>query len=145
MSSDAERRAEQTYTYLRTAMVALLVGLAVAVVWQTGRQRWHLLGSVSAYYYTSAQAIFVGALIGLGACMIALKGTRTWEEVLLNLGGMFAAVVAIVPTSRGEDYRRAVVVCKQAPGQLLAQKASSGLDCPSYQPLEEAAKANVQN
>jgi hypothetical protein len=154
MSTIEERRTEsssdsdtwvKSYTYLRTAMVALLIGLAAAVVWQTGRQRWHLLGSVSAYYYTPAQAIFVGALIGLGACMIALKGTRPWEEVWLNLGGMFAAVVAIVPTSRDEDYRRALAVCKQAPGQLLTQKASTGLDCPSYQALEAAATANVQN
>jgi hypothetical protein len=35
------------------------------------------------------------------------------EEVFLNLGGMFAAAVAIVPTSRGEDYETAVRACDQ--------------------------------
>jgi hypothetical protein len=63
----------KSYRYLRLAMVGLLLCLAVAVVYQGVRQG-NLLGSVSAYYYTPAQAIFVGGLIGLGACMIALKG-----------------------------------------------------------------------
>ena len=65
---------EKTYTFLRMALVALLVSLGVAVIWQTYRQGWQILDSVSAYYYTPAQPIFVGALIGLGACMIALRG-----------------------------------------------------------------------
>jgi NO-binding membrane sensor protein with MHYT domain len=70
----------KSYCYVRTAMVGLLLGLGVAVLFQTSRQGWHLLGSVSAYYYTPAQAIFVGALIGLAACMIALKGTNAVES-----------------------------------------------------------------
>jgi hypothetical protein len=112
-------------------MVCLLLGLGVAVGYQTWRQGCHLLSSVSAYYYTPAQAIFVGALIGLGACMIALKGTRPVEEIFLNLGGRFAAVVAIVPTSRGSDFRTAVAACRAA-GPLLTEKASSGPDCPRF-------------
>src|SRR5262249_28989449 len=135
----------KSYRYLRTAMVGLLVGLGVAVFYQTWRQGFHLLGSVSAYYYTPAQAIFVGALIGLGACMIALKGTTDVEDVLLNLGGMFAAVVAIVPTARDEDYQAAVRACKQAAGPLLTQRAPTGLDCPTVQALADATRANVEN
>jgi hypothetical protein len=135
----------KSYRYLRTAMVALLLGLGAAVGYQTWRQGWHLLGSVSAYYYTPAQAIFVGALIGLGACMIALRGTNVVEDVFLNLGGMFAAVVAVVPTSRGEDYRTAVRACKEAAGPLLTQQASSDLDCPTVQALASATAANVKN
>jgi hypothetical protein len=134
----------KSYRYLRTAMVALLVGLGVAVFYQTWRQGF-LLASVSAYYYTPAQAIFVGALIGLGACMIALRGTTRVEDVVLNLGGMFAAVVAIVPTSRGEDYRAALRACEQADSPLLTEKASTDLDCPSLQALADATRANVEN
>jgi hypothetical protein len=140
------RRAEQTYTFLRTAMVLLLVGLAVAVVWQTGRQGWQLLGSVSAYYHTSAQAVFVGALVGLGACMIVLKGTPPVEDVLLNLGGAFAVVVAIVPTSRGGDYKRAEYVCKHAADPVVAQTVlPDGMKCPDVAALKSATIANVQN
>ena len=54
-------------------MVGLLIALAVAVFYQTSQQG-SFLTSVSAYYYTPAQAVFVGALIGLGASMIALQG-----------------------------------------------------------------------
>ncbi|GIF46032.1 hypothetical protein DFJ67_5463 [Asanoa ferruginea] len=143
MSSEDDRLVK-SYTYLRTAMVALLVGLAVAVFWQTARQHWHLLGSVSAYYYTAAQTIFVGALIGLGACMIALKGTRRSEEILLNLGGVFAAVVAVVPTARSEDYRRALVVCRQADVAVLNEQTANP-DCDAVWPLADAARASVEN
>ena len=135
----------KSYRYLRLAMVGLLLCLAAAV----GYQRWgqgDVLGSVSAYYYTPAQAFFVGGLIGLGACMIALKGTTPVEDIFLNLGGMFAAIVALVPTGRDADYRAAVRACREAGTPLLTQKASTGqLDCPTVQALEAAAKANVDN
>jgi len=135
---------EKTYTFLRMALVALLLSLGVAVIWQTYRQGWHILDSVSAYYYTPAQPIFVGALIGLCACMIALRGENTPEEVFLNLGGMFAAGVAVVPTSRGGDYRSAIEACKQASSPLLTQQPG-GVDCPSVLALEQATRANVEN
>jgi hypothetical protein len=115
------------------------------VFYQTWRQGFDLLSSVSAYYYTPAQAIFVGALIGLGACMIALKGTTGVEDVFLNLGGMFAAVVAIVPTARSADYRTAVRACTEGAGPLLTQQASTDLDCPTVRALAEATRANVEN
>jgi hypothetical protein len=135
----------KSYRYLRLAMVGLLVCLAVAVVIQSLRQG-NLLGSVSAYYYTPAQAIFVGGLIGLGACMIALQGTTTVQDISLNLGGAFAALVAIVPTARGADYQAAVRACQQADTPLLTQKASTGtVDCPAVQALQDATKANVDN
>ena len=134
----------KSYRYLRLAMVGLLLCLAAAVVIQSMSQGG-VLGSVSAYYYTPAQAIFVGGLIGLGACMIALKGTPTVQDVALNLGGVFAAIVAIVPTGRGADYRALVRACEEAGTPLLTEKASTGLDCPTVKALEEATTANVNN
>jgi hypothetical protein len=133
----------ETYRYLRTALVLLLVGLGAAVSWQTHRQGSYL-SSVSAYYYTAAQAMFVGALIGLAVCMMVLRGTNAVEDVALNLAGMFAAVVAIVPTGRGEDYNAAVEACRKA-GPLLTAKAATKLDCPTVKALEDATRANVEN
>ena len=130
----------KSYRYLRLAMVGLLVCLAAAVLYQSWRQGWNFLGSVSAYYYTPAQAFFVGGLIGLGACMIALKGTTPVEDVFLNLGGVFAVIVAIVPTGRDADYRAAVNACQEADTPLLTE-----LDCPTVQALADATKANVDN
>jgi hypothetical protein len=135
----------KSYRYLRITLVALLVGVAAAVGYQTWRQGFHLLSSVSAYYYTPAQAIFVGCLIGMAACMIALKGTTGPEDLFLNLGGIFAAVVAVVPTSRGQDYEAAVRACRAGAGPLLTDKASSNLDCPTVQALADATRANVEN
>jgi hypothetical protein len=127
----------QSYRYLRVVMIGLLVALATAVFYQTGEQG-SFLSSVSAYYYTPAQAVFVGALIGLGACMIALQGMSGAEDTLLNLGGIFAIVVAIVPTGRGPDFQTAVRAC-------LANRASTKLDCPNTLALQEATRANVEN
>ena len=53
----------KSYRYLRIAMVGLLIALAAAVFYQSSQQG-SFLASVSAYYYTPAQAVFVGALIG---------------------------------------------------------------------------------
>jgi hypothetical protein len=129
----------KSYRYLRLAMVGLLLCLAMAVLYQSVRQG-DLLGSVSAYYYTPAQAFFVGGLIGLGACMIALRGTNIVEDAALNLAGVFAAIVAIVPTGRNSDYQAAVRACQQADTPLLTE-----LDCPTVQALADATRANVDN
>jgi hypothetical protein len=136
----------KSYRYLRLAMVGLLLCLAAAVAYQSLRQE-DLLGSVSAYYYTPAQAFFVGGLIGLGACMIALKGTNIVEDVALNLGGVFAVIVAVVPTGRSADYEAARNACREAGIPLLTEKASTGTgpDCPTVQALADATRANVDN
>ena len=78
----------KSYRYLRMTIVILLLGLAASVVYQIIVDDFMILGSVSAYYHTKAQAIFVSALIATGACMIALKGTNEVEDVFLNLGGV---------------------------------------------------------
>jgi hypothetical protein len=136
----------KSYLYMRLAIVALLVALGVSVAYQTAGQGWHPLASVSAYYYTAAQAIFVGALLGFAAIMIALKGTTAIEDVFLNLGGMFAAVVAVVPTSRGADFDAAVAACHQEQdGPLLTDRSSGAADCPKTDALVEAARANIDN
>jgi hypothetical protein len=127
----------KSYLYLRLAIVVLLTALGVAVAYETRRLGMHPLASVSAYYYTPAQAIFVGALIGFAACMIALKGTTDLEDVFLNIGGMFAVLVAVVPTSRGADFEAAVAACQKA--------GPSEGDCPSTVALVKTAKLNIEN
>ncbi len=134
----------KSYRYLRVAIIGLLLALAAAVFYQSSQQG-SFLASVSAYYYTPAQAVFVGALIGLGASMIALQGMTDAEDMFLNLGGMFAIVVAIVPTGRGADFKTAVQACRESGGTLLTHRASKTLDCPTVQALEDATRANVAN
>jgi hypothetical protein len=144
IDQDDDQTALRSYRYLRLAMVVLLLTLAASVLYQSLRQK-SFLSSVSAYYFTPAQGIFVGALIGLGACMIALRGTTPVEDVALNVGGAFAAVVAVVPTSRGQDYRAAVEACTSTGGSLVHADPTGSLDCPTVHALSDATSANVQN
>jgi len=80
----------KTDSYVRTAMVALLIGLGTAVIYQSVTQGF-LLDSVSAYYYTPAQGMFVGSLIGRSARR--------------NVGHA-ASVVTRTRTGVPEDHRR---------------------------------------
>lgn len=87
-----------TYRYLRFALLAVLVGLAVAVTAETVRAGWET--SVSAYYYTAAGPVFIGVLTCLGACLVALRGFTDAEETALNVAGVSAPMVAFVPTPK---------------------------------------------
>lgn len=97
--------ARLTYRYLRVAIVAVVLVLFVSLIMQivadhgrldSGEEWWQ--ASISAYFYSPVQSIFVGALVAIGTCLIAIKGRRGAEEVLLNFAGMFAILVALVPT-----------------------------------------------
>jgi uncharacterized membrane protein YidH (DUF202 family) len=96
---DPATEAVKTWRYLRLAMVLVVIGLGVSVLYehrQTGTGCWQ--ESISAYYYTPVQGVFVGALVTVGICLIALKGNTDWEDILLNFAGVSAPVVAFVPT-----------------------------------------------
>jgi hypothetical protein len=87
----------KTYRYLRVGIVGMVGLLTVSVIieiaWGEGQ-----LGSISAYYYTPVRAIFVGALMAIGLSLLAIRGRDGAEDTLLNLAGMLAPVVALVPT-----------------------------------------------
>lgn len=101
--------AVKTYRYLRLAMIGLVVLLGSSVGlewWATGRRC--LQESLSAYFYTPAQGAFVGSLVAIGVCLIVIKGNTEWEDLLLNIAGMLAPLVAFVPTSH-EGRCRSVI------------------------------------
>lgn len=88
-----------TYRYLRVAMPVLGVALGAGVVRQIFQQEEHCwLGSISAYYYTSARAVFVACLCAIGTALIVYRGNSAREDVALNASGFLAFVVAFVPT-----------------------------------------------
>jgi hypothetical protein len=89
----------KTYLYLRVGLVALAVFLGTSLVIELafGDTEWQ--GSISAYYYTPVRSVFVGTLTAMGVCLIAIKGRdKPREDLMLNLAGMCAPVVALVPT-----------------------------------------------
>lgn len=89
----------KTYRYLRIGMLAMLAALAISVVLEMASSAGCWQQSISAYYYTPARAVFVGALVALGLAMVALWGRNPAEDAFLNLAGLCAAVVAFVPTA----------------------------------------------
>ena len=98
LSHDEQVYAIKTWRYLRITMIALVVGLGVSIGYERSKAPGCFQESISAYYYTPVQGFLVGALIAIGACLIALQGNTAVEDILLNLAGMFAPVVALVPT-----------------------------------------------
>jgi len=89
----------KTYLYLRVGLVALAVFLGASLVIELafGNTEWQ--GSISAYYYTPVRSVFVGTLTAMGVCLVAIKGRdKPREDLMLNLAGMCAPVVAMVPT-----------------------------------------------
>lgn len=91
-----------TYRSLRAAMLALLLALALSIGAETARTGWRT--SVSGYYYTAAGPVFIGVLVALGVCLVALRGFTGAEEVCLNLAGISAPMVAFVPTPVAERH-----------------------------------------
>lgn len=89
----------KTYRYLRLGMVLLVVMLAAAILveWlSTDPACWQT--SISGYYFTPVKGVLVGSLVAIGVAMIVVKGNTETEDVLLNVAGMLAPVVAFVPT-----------------------------------------------
>lgn len=88
----------QTYFALRVG-AALFLGLLVfSISHQIAVSDACLQQSVSAYYFTPARAVFVGALCAVGACLVIYRGNNDTENVFLDYTGFMAFVVAFVPT-----------------------------------------------
>jgi len=86
----------RTHRYLRLSLALIVVAILVGV----GIESWQLgtvLPSISHYFYTPAQGVFVGALIAASVALAALSG-RGRETTLLDVAAVFAPLVALVPT-----------------------------------------------
>jgi hypothetical protein len=94
-----QEEAIKTWRYLRLAMVALVVGLGASVLYEVSEVHWDCWQtSISAYYYTPVRAYFVAALVAVGVCLYCLKGSTPLEDAALNLAGLLAPIVGLVPT-----------------------------------------------
>ncbi|MCS5720000.1 hypothetical protein N1027_17855 [Herbiconiux sp. CPCC 205763] len=86
---------QRTYRNLRLGIAGtvVLIGVAVAII----SVKEGILVSVSAYYYTPARNVLVGALITASFAMLALSGQGI-QRVLLDAAALFAPIIALVPT-----------------------------------------------
>ena len=119
-----------------------------------------VLPSVSAYYYSPARDVFVGALIAASLALFALSG-RGPSRALLDAAALFAPLIALVPTTPpARDSERstldAVSVFVDGPRNALRLPSYFRFDlgatkelrvgtAPSGAPLELRATVEVLN
>lgn len=98
ISRSRESSVEQTYFALRLAAALFLLLLTASLAYQALKTPGACLKtSISAYYHTPAQAIFIGSLCAVGACLIVYRGRNDVENTLLDFTGFMAFIVAFVP------------------------------------------------
>jgi hypothetical protein len=104
LSNHAER------TLIGVIGLLLPVLLVIVAAWRPvdGAQRWSLLSSISAYYYTGAVAVFVGMLATLAVFLLSYQGYanrwHTIDVVSARIAGTAAFAVAFFPTNAPSPY-----------------------------------------
>jgi hypothetical protein len=116
--------ARATYMSLRLGAVGVIAALFISmyVEYRGGQPPHCLQKSISAFYYTPVQFVFVGALCAMGLVMIVLWGKTAWEDGWFNLAGLLAPVVAFVPTSKSNGC--GLIVNNQTVADKQARDAS---------------------
>ena len=118
-------RVVTTHLMIRVALIGISLAIALSVVYQrTQEDCW--LTSISAYWYTDARAIFAGGLMVIGVCLVAYSGGTWTENLLLNLAGALAPIVAIAPTRLGKSLDEACLG-DRAPAAYDAEATTNGL------------------
>lgn len=86
--------------YLGLALPWLLI---LIVLWRDGPVVWQGLDSVSAYYYTGANALFVGMLFVLALFLFAYEGYKNryqkHDRLWARIAALAALLVAFFPTA----------------------------------------------
>lgn len=100
-AKDLSQRAHRRLIGYLGLLMPLLLYLVAGARHTTGLDRWTLLPSVSAYYYTGAVGIFVGVLFALSLFLLTYRGYEgeVADRVIGCLGGCAALGVALFPTT----------------------------------------------
>lgn len=86
-------------TYLSLRNVMLLIAILLPIVFLVSRKWVGMQPSISAFYHTDMQNVFVGALFAIGICLYVYKGYSPLEDFSLTVAGLFLFGVALFPTS----------------------------------------------
>jgi heme A synthase len=84
--------------------IGLLLPLFIIVLvwWRDGEEAWRSLESISAYYYTGANAAFVGMLVALALFLFTYRGYKNaqqWaDKWAAGIAAAAALLVAFFPT-----------------------------------------------
>jgi hypothetical protein len=94
----ASEYATWAFRYLRLGMLGAVLLLTVSIGLEVVRADC-VRGSISAYYHSPVQGVFVGVLVVVGFALVAYQGRSVLEDLFLNIAGMLAPFVAFVPTT----------------------------------------------
>ena len=112
--------ARQTYRWLRLGLLAALAAVVASGLIEWSRAPGHCLqGSLSEYYWTPVRPVLVGGLMALSLGLITVRGSTDAEDTALNLAGLFAPIVAVVPV-------RPTTGCSSVPEPVLP--VAAGVD-----------------
>ena len=129
-----------TYFSLRVGLAALAFSFPVALYFY-GRFRYglDLQPSMSGYFFAATaqqcasfpmRTLFVGFLFAIGVGLYLYKGITAFENVLLNIAGVCAAVVAIFPerltVAQAQTDPRLRQLFEDCPAVLLWAQAPHG-------------------
>ena len=90
-----------TYRALRMGVVAAALLLMASLVLEIIRTSGLQLTSISASFYSPVRNVFVGVLVATGMALIAIMGREKNEDGALNLAGMLAPTIGMLPTTVG--------------------------------------------
>jgi len=79
------------------AALLLMASLVLEIIRTSGLQ----LTSISASFYSPVRNVFVGVLVATGMALIAIMGREKNEDGALNLAGMLAPTIGMLPTTVG--------------------------------------------
>ena len=98
-ASDLREHFRGTYLTLRRALFVVAVSLPLVLWWGGLRllEDPRLLGSLSEYYHSPMQDVFVGLLFFIAALLFTYKGFSKREDWALNFASFFLIGVALIP------------------------------------------------
>ena len=121
---------QRTYRYVRIG-IAATVGVILVAVIVASVQMGTVWPSLSAYYYSSAGGLFVGALIAASLGILALSGRGT-DRALLDAAGLLAPLIALVPTPVVPATLTGSVPCEAAAGCTPSIEDRTGVGIVTY-------------
>ncbi|MGV8848891.1 MAG: hypothetical protein ACOH16_05025 [Propionibacteriaceae bacterium] len=114
-----------TYRALRMGVVAVALLLMTSLVLETIRTKGLELTSISASYYSPVSKVFVGVLVATGMALIAIMGREKSEDGALNLAGMLAPTIGMLPTTVGPSAPGA---CREGVAKCIPSTALTDVE-----------------
>jgi hypothetical protein len=106
MNTGPANPAPMVFSYLQLRKIIGLLGVTLPFLLAVGALvifRTGLQDSISSYYHTGMQDVFVGILCVIGFFLLSYKGYERSDDIGGDLACLFAVGVALFPTSPGGE------------------------------------------